>query len=76
MQISPASHVGFTVLVVWPTLELIELGKKQVEFAVPVTAVGKAASVLVIEAFQARKTQVSRCVLMIERIDKKVWRIL
>lgn len=76
MQICPASHVGFTGLVVYPGLVLVELGKKQVEFAVPVTAVGKAAGVLVIEAFQARKTQVSLCVLMIERIDKEVWRIL
>ena len=51
VQISLASHVGFAVLVVWPNLALIELGKKQVGFAVPVTTVGKAASTLVIEAF-------------------------
>lgn len=76
MQVHRASHVRFTVHVDWPTLFVIELGKKQVEFAVLLTTVSKAASALVIEAFQARKTQVSRCILMIKRMDKKVWRIL
>lgn len=56
MQTSLAGHVGFPVLDVWPAVVLFELGKKQIEFAMPVTAVGKAASLLVIEAFQARKT--------------------